>query len=571
VKHEFFDRALGCLLGAGIGSEIGSIICPHTENWDYETLRRKFGDLRDYVEQNEATIISKMGKEINDDTTCAILTAHALIKSGKKIGPDFVAGLWLKHQRIVDQTRVWLVEFKDQNGRIISVGAHDQFGTSNPLYRKNLHRFNLNVIRYLAPQRDRTIRIGFIVGDEPLVDEELEAFTWASSQPGFEVTRIVARIDGHFDELDRGPTVLDGFDVLWFHYAREPVLPDALSARSVCDAVLKHVQSGGGLFLGLYGSLLLRNLGYVQAIRSAGRSKTTGAPFFATTGPHAIFEGIVADPKQDLKGAADPGLNVGDLFITAYENEESRSVEIAEEDIVAREFTILGGARALWTAESFALHNFSTGIMPPRSHVTPRFAFMGGAIRAYPIGIVCCGNPVEAAELACLDASVTHFDQGVHGAQFVAACVAEAMISSEMLKVIRSGIDVLPNECETRRRAEDTLSICKAHQSIDEVRGEIISTQSNFWDTAECIAFVVASLYFGKGDLLQSICHAVSFDRDADAQGTMVGAISGAMMGAKQIPERWGRPVQKMRTFLKGLENVDQVDIARQLCELIAA
>jgi len=571
VKHEVFDRALGCLLGAGIGSEIGSIICPHTENWDYETLRRKFGDLREYVEQNEATIISKMGKEINDDTTCAILTAHALIKSGKKIDPAFVAGLWLKHQRIVDQTRVWLIEFKDQNGRIVSVGAHDQFGTSNPIYRKNLHRFNLNVIRYLAAERDRTIRIGFIVRDETLTDEELQAFTWASKQPSFEVARIVARTDGHFDELGRGPTLLDSFDVLWFHYAREPILPGALSDRRVCDAVLKYVQSGGGLFLGLYGSLLLRNLGYVRAVRNVGRSMITGAPFFATTGRHAILEGIVTDPKQDLKGAADPGLNVGDLFITAYENDESRFAEIAEEDIVAREFTILGGARALWTAESFALHNFAAGVMPPESHVTPRFAFMGGAIRAYPIGIVCCGNPVEAAELAYLDASVTHFDQGVHGAQFVAACVAEAMVSSDISEVIRSGIDVLPDHCETRRRAEDTLLICKMHQSIDEVRGEIVSTQSNFWDTAECVAFVVASLHFGKGDLLQSICHAVSFDRDADAQGTMVGSISGAVAGAKRIPERWGRPVQEMRTFLKGLEKVDQVDIARQLCELIGA
>ncbi|MCF6239234.1 MAG: ADP-ribosylglycohydrolase family protein, partial [Candidatus Marinimicrobia bacterium] len=60
----------------------------------------------------------------------------------------------------------------------------------------------------------------------------------------------------------------------------------------------------------------------------------------------------------------------------------------------------------------------------------------GAAMRSAPMGIVAAGDPVLAAELARIDAEISHADDGIWGAQAVAAATAVAIADGSVDEII---------------------------------------------------------------------------------------------------------------------------------------
>ena len=78
-------------------------------------------------------------------------------------------------------------------------------------------------------------------------------------------------------------------------------------------------------------------------------------------------------------------------------------------------------------SEMDAIHNLERGLRAPASGEDNHELWSdGSAMRVAPIGAYCAGDPVEAARLAGIDASVSHARDGIWCGQAIAAAVAAA-------------------------------------------------------------------------------------------------------------------------------------------------
>ena len=166
----------------------------------------------------------------------------------------------------------------------------------------------------------------------------------------------------------------------------------------------------------------------------------------------------------------------------------------------------VGDALGLYGAAA----NLERGIMPPLSGEDNAGNYDdGAAMRITPIGIICAGDPERAAEMAEIDAQVTHYRDGIWAAQAVAA-------------------------------------------------------------SAEAIPQAYALFRLTNGDFRRGLFWGANFGRDADTIGSVVGALSGAKHGLKAIPPDWIEKVRKPSgVCLEFAAREDISAIADELANLI--
>ena len=110
------------------------------------------------------------------------------------------------------------------------------------------------------------------------------------------------------------------------------------------------------------------------------------------------------------------------------------------EDVVTQDEYKRGGA-----SEIEAANNLRKGLMPPLSGKYNSFRLSdGSSMRIGPIGIICAGDPEKAKEYARIEAEVSHYEDGVWGAQAVAAAVAVAMVDGSMEEIIEAAMSAIP-------------------------------------------------------------------------------------------------------------------------------
>lgn len=225
-------------------------------------------------------------------------------------------------------------------------------------------------------------------------------------------------------------------------------------------------------------------------------------------------------------------------------------------------------------SEVEAARNLNRGILPPYSgKYNSYYNSDGAAMRISPIGIICAGDPEKAAALAEIDASVSHFREGIWGAQAVAVAVSVAMADGSIDEIIEAAMHVVP---------EDSwlfYSMKKAMQIVDDSNGEFMDAwmplHDELWTSykalvPEAIAQAFGVLKLVNKDFKTGVIAAGNFGRDADTIAAVVGAILGAKYGASQIPERW---IEKTRypsgTCLQFANGIDIKEVGKKLSELI--
>ena len=239
------------------------------------------------------------------------------------------------------------------------------------------------------------------------------------------------------------------------------------------------------------------------------------------------------------------------------------------EDVVVQDEFKRGGA-----SEVSAAINLRRGIRPPESGKYSTFHMSdGSAMRIAPVGVVCAGDPERAAAMAEIDASISHYADGIWGAQAVAAAVSIAMVDGTMDEIIDAAMKVIPKDSWLY------ASMVAAFDIVDKANGSIIDAwmplhdtlRASTWaTTAEAIPSAFASLKMAHSEFRTGVILAGNFARDADTIGAVAGAILGAKYGLKAIPAHW---VEKTRypsgtclTFTKG---IDLITIGEQLANLI--
>ena len=238
-------------------------------------------------------------------------------------------------------------------------------------------------------------------------------------------------------------------------------------------------------------------------------------------------------------------------------------------DVAVQDEFKRGGA-----SEVSAAQNLLRGIMPPESGKFSTFHLSdGSAMRIAPVGIICAGDVEAAAKMAEIDAQISHYSDGIWGAQAVAAAVAIAMVDGTMDEIIEAAMSVIPKDSWLY------ANMMTAFRIVEESNGSIIDAwmplhdalRASTWaTTAEAIPAAFACLKLVGDDFKKGVILAGNFARDADTIGAVAGAILGAKFGLSAIPAHW---VEKTRfpsgTCLKFTKGVDLVDIGEKLAELI--
>mgnify|MGYP000721377765 FL=1 len=208
------------------------------------------------------------------------------------------------------------------------------------------------------------------------------------------------------------------------------------------------------------------------------------------------------------------------------------------EDVVTQDEYKRGGA-----SEIEAANNLRKGLLPPLSGKFNAFHMSdGSSMRIGPIGIICAGDPEKAKEYARIESEVSHYRDGVWGAQAVAAAVAVAMVDGSIDEIIDAAMSAIPEESWLY------YNMTQAFAMLEKSGGNILDIWMDLHDflwtsswatTAEAIPSAFACLKAKNDDFRTGITLAGNFGRDADTIGAVAGVILGAKYGAKGIPERW--------------------------------
>ncbi len=220
-----------------------------------------------------------------------------------------------------------------------------------------------------------------------------------------------------------------------------------------------------------------------------------------------------------------------------------------------------------------AVANLRRGMKPPLSGLdNVGNDDDGAAMRITPIGILCAGDPQQAAAMAEIDAQISHARDGIWAAQAVAASVAVAMVDGSVEEIIQAGLAQIPDDSWLRRAMARAMGICDAARSILDAWKPL---HDALWTpthatAAEAIPQAYAIFRLTEGDFRQGLLWACNFGRDADTIAAVVGALTGARHGVGVIPRVWVEKVRKPSgVALKFTANEDVVAIAEALSELM--
>jgi ADP-ribosylglycohydrolase len=176
--------------------------------------------------------------------------------------------------------------------------------------------------------------------------------------------------------------------------------------------------------------------------------------------------------------------------------------------------------------------------------------WIGAQIRADLYGWVCPGDPKRAAALARQDAALSHRDEGIYGAMYVAALGAAIPGAGSLEAAVDRALEEIPGDsacADAVRRGRELAGTAEGDQ---ELRAHYAALSPVH--TVNNLALVVWALLSHPDDFGAAIGDAVAAGWDTDCNGATVGALW-ALQG-KPIPAAWSAPWQgRILTQLAGV------------------
>ncbi len=218
-----------------------------------------------------------------------------------------------------------------------------------------------------------------------------------------------------------------------------------------------------------------------------------------------------------------------------------------------------------------AVDNLKRGLVPPLSG---RYNTLnvddGAAMRIAPVGII-ARDEAHAAQLAALEASISHYEDGIYAAVACAVAVRLCMDGATASEAVDAAARHIPADAwlgVTMRRMLD-LSLRKP--TIEEAWAPL---HVDFWTprhsmSPEAIPQALGVFLLTGGDFKKGMFWASNFGRDADTIAALVGAMSGARQGYEVIPPAWVERVRRPSgVCLKFAASHDVVELGSQLARL---
>lgn len=234
-------------------------------------------------------------------------------------------------------------------------------------------------------------------------------------------------------------------------------------------------------------------------------------------------------------------------------------------------------ALCLCTAEQAAFRNFLLHILPPRSGYVrnPYREWIGAQIRGDFFGYVSPGDPYAAADMAYRDACCTHTKNGIYGEMFVAAMIAEAAVSNDILHIVKTGLMTIPQKSRLKEEIDRVFAYYEEGipfmEAIDRIHKKYPQCElHNAVHTIPNAMIVVAALLWGENDYTKTLGYSVMAAMDTDCNGATAGSIIGMITGADSIPEHFTEPIcDTLCTSIVGNAQVKISDMAERTLALI--
>ena len=228
---------------------------------------------------------------------------------------------------------------------------------------------------------------------------------------------------------------------------------------------------------------------------------------------------------------------------------EQHGSELSTEDVARAWLNYLPGGTT-WTAERAAYRTllnrmddeFVNGAAPgfdlAECSDNEYKEWIGAQIRADLYGWVCPGQPEMAAELATRDAVLSHRDEGVYGAAFIAALGAAIPAATDIDSALDIALQCIPATSAAAEAVAFARTLGNTGDAVDQLHRKFDGLSPVH--ALNNLAVVVWALHTFRHDFSAAICNAVMAGWDTDCNGATVGGLMG--LAGATIDERWTRP-----------------------------
>ncbi len=201
---------------------------------------------------------------------------------------------------------------------------------------------------------------------------------------------------------------------------------------------------------------------------------------------------------------------------------------------------------------------------------------IGGQIFIDTWGFIFPGVPKRAAEYARIASSVSHDGEGLHGAAFIAGCIAQAFISDDIQDIVEVGLSLIANDSTY---AKVVRSVRDFHaQNPDDWKACLYYLQQEWgYDRYPGVCHIIPN----AGVCIMALLYGKSFARgieiatmagwDTDCNAGNVGSILGVAGGLQGLPDHYRNPIGDMIVLsgISGYLNIlDVPTYVKQLCKL---
>ena len=226
------------------------------------------------------------------------------------------------------------------------------------------------------------------------------------------------------------------------------------------------------------------------------------------------------------------------------------------------------------STEHTAYENLKRGIKAPRSgskkvNGIATAEQIGGQIFSDCWGYVSGYDPLLAKELSVKAASVTHDENGLQGAIFVAVAITLAFQRENIMDVLNETLEYLDADMRYAQVCRDIIRFyeenpedwLKCFRYIQENYG-----YDKFPGTCHILpnsAIMVMAMCYGENDFSKTLCMLDQCGWDTDCTCGNVGSIMGALVGIEGIDKKWILPINDVVNASSCVGSLNMQSISR--------